>query len=244
MQRIAEGKQKAPKKRLISDAKPADVVAKTTAKEVENKQEDDKAKDLKKNVKRLQATKNAVKQAIQILVPLPAVKKEVSLKSLSIVILKNNKHFYFQNKSLTQKLSRQPENKGKAVAKTKAKTQGQQKNKTKNKSNKVQVSPGKSSDEENHTYIRIKTTAGYAVESLPGDKDEFAPFKSRAGPVQVEPSTPKQKYFKEIPSTPQHSWFKELPCTPKGKRERNPNPNAAKSSALRFKREIFGRIRK
>lgn len=141
-------------------------------------------------------------------------------------------------------MSRQPENKGKVVAKAKPKAQGQ-KNTTKNESNKVQVSPGKSSDEENHSIVRIKTTAGYAVESL-CDKDEFTTFKNRAGPVQVEPSTPKQKYFKEIPSTPHQSWFKELPCTPKGKREKNPNPNrnTAKSSALRFKREIFGRNRK
>lgn len=61
MQRIAEGKQKASKKRV------------------------------KKNVKRVQATKNAVKKAIQILVPLPTVKKEVSLKSLCFVLLKNTK---------------------------------------------------------------------------------------------------------------------------------------------------------
>lgn len=138
----------------------------------------------------------------------------------------------------------QPENKGKAVVKAEAKAQGQ-KNTIKNKSNKVQVSPGKSSDKENHSTVRIKTTAGYAIESLL-DKDEFTTFKNSAGPVQVELSTPKQKYFKEISSTPHHSWSKELPCSSKGKREKNPNPNPnpAKSSALRFKKEIFGRNRK
>lgn len=92
VQRIAEGKQKAAKKRLLSDAKPADGVVKTTQKEVEHNQEENKGKELKKNVKRLQATKNAVKQAIQILVPLPTVKKEVSLKSLCFVLLINSKY--------------------------------------------------------------------------------------------------------------------------------------------------------
>lgn len=74
MQRIAEGKNKGTKKRLLSDSKPTDVIVSTT----DNNKVDDGATKLKKNLKRLDATKNAVKQAMQLLVPIKA-KKEVCL---------------------------------------------------------------------------------------------------------------------------------------------------------------------
>lgn len=143
-------------------------------------------------------------------------------------------------------MSRQPERN----VHIKGKAQGQKYNKIEPKQ--VQVSPVKSSDEENHSTIRIKTTAGYAVETL-CDHDEFETFVNRVGIVKVEPSTPRHKYFKEIPATPlSNCWFRELPSTssaaggPKKKqeREKNVHHNAAKSSALRFKKEIFGRNRK
>lgn len=138
----------------------------------------------------------------------------------------------------------------KRKAQVKGNAQGQNYKQTESK--KVQVSPIKSSDEENHTTIRIKTTAGYAVET-PCDQNEFETIVNRAGIVKVEPSTPRQKYFKEIPASPHpNCWFRELPSTSrvvvgnkkKQEKDKNEIPNSAKSSALRFKREIFGRIRK
>lgn len=143
-------------------------------------------------------------------------------------------------------MSRQPERKGHV----KGKAQGQKHNKIEFKQ--AQVSPVKSSDEENHSTKRIRTTAGYAVETL-CDQEEFETFVNRVGIVKVEPSTPRHKYFKEIPASPHpNCWFRELPSTSstvgglkkKQEREKNVNHNAAKSSALRFKKEIFGRNRK
>jgi len=116
-----------------------------------------------------------------------------------------------------------------------------------------QVSPIKSSDEENHHAVkRIKTSAGYVVIS-DVDKDGIELVKTRSGIVKVEPCTPRQKYFKEVPSTPySRSGLSEVSAASKaikkkfatGAGQSNVNRNPATEAALRFKREIFGRSSK
>jgi len=115
----------------------------------------------------------------------------------------------------------------------------------------VEVSPVKSSDEENHHAMkRIKTSAGYVVVSEV-DKDRIELIKTRSGIMKVEPCTPTQKYFKEVPQTPQsRSGFVELPATSKAVKKKvvtgaggnnNVIRNSALAAALRFKKEIYGR---
>ncbi|KAM8704039.1 hypothetical protein ACLKA7_008627 [Drosophila subpalustris] len=188
----------------------------------------EKATKIKKDVKRLQATKQAVKHAIQLLVP-ELAKKEPQ--------------------SLARKLSPQPQVAAKAKN-TKVKKQIVKGKKP--QAQVVQVSPAKSSDEENrHAVKRIKTSAGYFVESEI-DSDGIELIKTRSGIMKCEPCTPTQKYFKEVPSTPYNrSGFAEHSAASKAARKKlatggqsNVNRNPATESALRFKREIFGRSSK
>ncbi|KAL7731077.1 hypothetical protein ACLKA6_014284 [Drosophila palustris] len=188
----------------------------------------EKATKIKKDVKRLQATKQAVKHAMQLLVP-ELAKKEPQ--------------------SLARKLSPQPQVAAKAKN-TKVKKQIVKGKKP--QAQVVQVSPAKSSDEENrHAVKRIKTSAGYFVESEI-DSDGIELIKTRSGIMKCEPCTPTQKYFKEVPSTPYNrSGFAEHSAASKAARKKlatggqsNVNRNPATESALRFKREIFGRSSK
>ncbi|XP_034485791.1 protein slender lobes [Drosophila innubila] len=227
-QRIASGKKpKSVKRSAVKSASDAvelpstsDAVAPVTA-----NPESEKATTLKKNVKRLQATKQAVKHAMQLLAPDSGSKEP---------------------QSLARKLSPQPPENAKS-------TKDNNKQTVKRKKPKVaQVSPIKSSDEENHHAVkRIKTSAGYVVIS-DVDKDGIELVKTRSGIVKVEPCTPRQKYFKEVPSTPYNrSGLSEVSAASKAKKklataggQSNVNRNPATESALRFKREIFGRSSK
>ncbi|TDG43865.1 hypothetical protein AWZ03_009729 [Drosophila navojoa] len=182
---------------------------------------------IKKDLKRLQATKQAIKHAMHMLIPETA-----------------DNH----PQSLARKISPQPPDNTKS-AKAKAKQRSTNNKQKKNKL--VQVSPVKSSDEENHqSPRRIRTTAGYVTVKSNKEPKRIETFKTSSSIVQVEPCTPTSKYFKEIRQSPKPRYgFKEVKmvgrklassCTSASSPVRNP----ATESALRFKREIFGRRHK
>nr|XP_032288940.1 protein slender lobes isoform X2 [Drosophila virilis] len=178
----------------------------------------EKPTKIKKDVKRLQATKQAIKRAMQLLAP-DAANKEPQ--------------------SLARKLSPQPDINAKP-----AKSKQQTKTKTKKKKpTVVQKSPVKSSDEENHHIPkRIKTSAGYVTVMSKKERRRIETFKTSSSIVEVEPCTPTQKYFKEVLASPKtRHGFKEMPATPKtSKKKSTAVRNPATEAALRFKREIFG----
>ncbi|XP_030559790.1 protein slender lobes-like [Drosophila novamexicana] len=177
----------------------------------------EKLTKIKKDVKRLQATKQAIKHAMQLLAPDAANKGP---------------------QSLARKLSPQPDINAKSV-----KSKHQTKTK-KRKPTVVQKSPLKSSDEENHHIPkRIKTSAGYVTVMSKKERTRIETFKTSSSIVEVEPCTPTQKYFKEVLASPKtRHGFKEMPATPKTSKKKSTSVrNPATEAALRFKREIFGR---
>nr|NP_731473.1 slender lobes, isoform A [Drosophila melanogaster]Q8INM3.1 RecName: Full=Protein slender lobes [Drosophila melanogaster]AAN13466.1 slender lobes, isoform A [Drosophila melanogaster] len=174
---------------------------------------------LKKDVKRLQAARQAVSHAVNLLAPPKATEAEP--------------------RTLSRKLSPQPPVVDKKSAKQK---------KGKKKQKPQEASPLKSSDEENHGH-RIRTNAGYVtvVDEPPTKVPKIELIKTSSGMVRVEPCTPKQKYFRELPPTPKMHGFREEPG-PSGmsrKRAKHAAPkvehNSAKQAALRFKEQIFAR---
>ncbi|KAH8358478.1 hypothetical protein KR093_000453, partial [Drosophila rubida] len=178
------------------------------------------ASKAKKTVKRLQAARQAVKHAVNLLAP-DTISKEPQ--------------------TLARKLSPQVDVSNKA---TQAKKQMPRK-----RSKVTKASPTKSSDEENqHAIKRIKTSAGYVL-MFKDVKKDVELIKTRSGIVKVEPCTPTQKYFKELPPSPQsRSGLHEMPETPKGIKRKpesggrsTSNRNPATEAALRFKREMFTR---
>ncbi|XP_017849436.1 protein slender lobes isoform X2 [Drosophila busckii] len=208
-QRAAAGKKTKTQLRVVATpASPVPVAI------VAPNQESDKQPKLKKDLKRLQATKQAVKHAMQLLVP-DLTKREPQ--------------------SIARKISPQPPEVIKQNSKVKRQVKKHQKTKI------AATSPIKSSDEENkRTVQRVKTSAGYALVTkiAPKKKKNIETFKTKSGIVQVEPCTPKQKYFKEVPSTPKNRWgFQEYPGSPVTRHD----TNSATESALQFKRQIFGR---
>ncbi|XP_017867129.1 PREDICTED: protein slender lobes [Drosophila arizonae] len=182
---------------------------------------------IKKDLKRLQATKQAIKHAMHMLIPETASNHP---------------------QSLARKISPQPPDNTK-VAKAKAKQRSTNNKQKKNKL--IQVSPVKSSDEENHqSPRRIRTTAGYVTVRSNKEPKRIETFKTSSSIVQVEPCTPTSKYFKEIRQSPKPRYgFKEVKII--GRKlassfssASSPVRNPATESALRFKREIFGRRHK
>ncbi|XP_064536416.1 protein slender lobes-like [Drosophila montana] len=217
-QRIAAGKKQ--KSRLYDATLPTCVADSANAASVvaaATKSVSDKPTKIKKNVKRLQATKQAIKRAMQLLAP-DAANKEPQ--------------------SLARKLSPQPDINAKSV-KSKHQTKTNKKKPTA-----IQVSPVKSSDEENHHIPkRIKTSAGYVTVMSKKERKRIETFKTSSSIVEVEPCTPTQKYFKEVLASPKpRHGFKEMPATPKTSKKKSTSVrNPATEAALRFKREIFGR---
>ncbi|XP_017140736.1 protein slender lobes isoform X2 [Drosophila miranda] len=186
---------------------------------------------LKKELKRLQAARNAVSHAVNLLAPQPVAIKEP--------------------RSLLRKLSPQPPMEAKKPAKG---TKKQKKALLKTQL----VSPVKSSDEENHnksTVVnRIKTNAGYVTVTMDDAPEPLIELvKTRSGIMRVEPATPKQKYFREEPDSPPNRKFRvqRVPAGSHKKSKQQQQPpkeggkvvthNPAMLSALRFKEQVFAR---
>ncbi|XP_052839914.1 protein slender lobes-like isoform X2 [Drosophila gunungcola] len=225
-QQLAMGaKQKKPK-RLGSQAAPKPLATNSSDTEAPIAKPSKQLPPLKKDIKRLQAARQAVSHAVNLLAPPKATDGEP--------------------RTLSRKLSPQPpltDNKKAKQKKQKKKEKAQEK------------SPIKSSDEENHGHQvnRIRTNAGYVtVVNEPLQKiPKIELIKTSSGMVRVEPCTPKQKYFRELPATPKMHGFREEPG-PSGiakkrskhqalKAEDAGKHNPAKQSALRFKEQIFAR---
>ncbi|EDV49639.1 uncharacterized protein Dere_GG17520 [Drosophila erecta] len=218
---LARGtKQKKPK-RLAAQAPAKPLVTMAPEPETISARSSKQPAPLKKDVKRLQAARQAVSHAVNLLAPPKAIDAEP--------------------RTLSRKLSPQPP----AVDKKPAK---QKKKERKQKQKPQEASPLKSSDEENHGN-RIRTNAGYVtvVDEPPKKVPKIELIKTSSGMVRVEPCTPKQKYFRELPPTPKMHGFREEPA-PSGlsrKRAKQQAPkaehNSAKQAALRFKEQIFAR---
>ncbi|KAH8338533.1 hypothetical protein KR059_008357, partial [Drosophila kikkawai] len=172
----------------------------------------------KKDLKRLQAARQAVGHAVNLLAPAKIAGKEP--------------------RSLARKLSPQPPIEAKKDSKKLKKTKKQ----------KLAESPLKSSDEENHVVRgnRFRTNAGFVTVSRI-DSPPRAPIieliKTSSGIMRVEPATPKQKYFRDTPATPRNQGFQERPASPghSKKRVKQKAQNPAMQSALRFKEQAFAR---
>ncbi|EDW96800.1 protein slender lobes [Drosophila yakuba] len=216
---LASGaKQKKPK-RLAAQAPSKPLVTMASEPETISTRSSKQPPPLKKDVKRLQAARQAVSHAVNLLAPPKATVAEP--------------------RTLSRKLSPQPP----VVAKKSAKQKKKEK-----KPKPQEASPLKSSDEENHGH-RIRTNAGYVtvVDEPPKKVPKIELIKTSSGMVRVEPCTPKQKYFRELPPTPKMHGFREEPG-PSGvsrKRAKHQAPkiehNSAKQAALRFKEQIFAR---
>ncbi|XP_017119134.1 protein slender lobes [Drosophila elegans] len=225
-QHLAMGvKQKKPK-RLGSQAAPKPLATNSSDTEAPIAKPSKQLPSLKKDIKRLQAARQAVSHAVNLLAPPKAIDGEP--------------------RTLSRKLSPQPP----LMDNKKAKQKKQEK-----KKKPQEKSPIKSSDEENHGHRvnRIRTNAGYVtVVNEPLQKiPKIELIKTSSGMVRVEPCTPKQKYFRELPATPKMHGFREEPG-PSGiakkrskhqalKAEDAGKHNPAKQSALRFKEQIFAR---
>ncbi|XP_017010753.2 protein slender lobes [Drosophila takahashii] len=217
-EQLATGaKQKKPK-RLAAQAAPKPLVTTSSKPEAAKAKPSEQPPPLKKDIKRLQAARQAVNHAMNFLAPTKATDGEP--------------------RTLSRKLSPQP-----PVAEKKA---AKQTKKQAKKQKTPEISPVKSSDEENHGHgvNRIRTNAGYVtvvnerVQKIP--KIEL--IKTSSGLVRVEPCTPKQKYFRELPPTPKLHGFREEPGPSGMSRKRSKQEhNPAKQSALRFKEQIFAR---
>ncbi|KMZ04435.1 protein slender lobes [Drosophila simulans] len=213
---LASGaKQKKPK-RLAAQAPSKPLVTMGSESETITTKSSKQPPVLKKDVKRLQAARQAVSHAVNLLAPPKASDAEP--------------------RTLSRKLSPQPP--------LVDKKSGKQKKKGK-KQKPQEASPLKSSDEENHGH-RIRTNAGYVtvVDEPPNKVPKIELIKTSSGMVRVEPCTPKQKYFRELPPTPKMHGFREEPGPSGMSRKRAKHPaqhNSAKQAALRFKEQIFAR---
>ncbi|XP_043654542.1 protein slender lobes [Drosophila teissieri] len=216
---LASGaKQKKPK-RLAAQAPSKPLVTMASESETISTRLSKQPPPLKKDVKRLQAARQAVSHAVNLLAPPKATDAEP--------------------RTLSRKLSPQPPVVDKKSAKQKKKEKKQKPQ---------EASPLKSSDEENHGH-RIRTNAGYVtvVDEPPKKVPKIELIKTSSGMVRVEPCTPKQKYFRELPPTPKMHGFREEPGTSglSRKRAKHQAPkiehNSAKQAALRFKEQIFAR---
>ncbi|XP_037719178.1 protein slender lobes-like [Drosophila subpulchrella] len=226
-EQLATGSKPKKPKRLAAQAAPKPLVTASSS-----NAEKPKAKptaqppSLKKDIKRLQAARQAVNHAVNLLAPPKAADGEP--------------------RTLLRKLSPQPP----VVDKKSAKQKKQAK-----KPKAQETTPPKSSDEENYgqRVNRIRTNAGYVtVTDAPVQKiPKIELIKTSSGLVRVEPVTPKQKYFRALPSTPKLHGFSEEPGPSGMSRKRSKHPqakgedrakhNPAKQSALRFKEQIFAR---
>ncbi|XP_016944412.4 protein slender lobes [Drosophila suzukii] len=226
-EQLATGSKPKKPKRLAAQAapKPLDTASSSNAEKPKAKPSA-QPPPLKKDIKRLQAARQAVNHAVNLLAPPKAADGEP--------------------RTLSRKLSPQPP----VVDKKSAKQKKQAK-----KPKAQESTPPKSSDEENHGHRvnRIRTNAGYVtvvdepVQKIP--KIEL--IKTSSGLVRVEPVTPKQKYFRALPPTPKLHGFREEPGPSGMSRKRSKHPatkgedlakiNPAKQSALRFKEQIFAR---
>ncbi|KAH8351117.1 hypothetical protein KR084_004762 [Drosophila pseudotakahashii] len=225
-EQLATGARQKKPKRLATQAAPKLLVITSSNTEKANAKPSEEPPPLKKDIKRLQAARQAVIHAVNFLAPTKATNGEP--------------------RTLSRKLSPQP-----PVPEKKAAKQKKQAKKQKT----PEISPVKSSDEENHGHgvNRIRTNAGYVtvvnerVQKVP--KIEL--IKTSSGLVRVEPCSPKQKYFRELPPTPKLRGFREEPGPSGMSRKRSKHPatktddvgkhNPAKQSALRFKEQIFAR---
>ncbi|XP_017085524.2 protein slender lobes [Drosophila eugracilis] len=217
-------KQKKPK-RLAAQAAAKQMV--TTSSDVDTAAANPVKQQpaLKKDVKRLQAARQAVSHAVNLLAAPKASDGEP--------------------RTLSRKLSPQP-----PVAMASEKKSAKSKKQAK-KQKPQETSPPKSSDEENHGHRvnRIRTNAGYVtvVDNSAPKVPKIELIKTSSGLVRVEPRTPKQKYFRELPSTPKLHGFREEQDSigiSKKRLKQQPvkvEPNHAKQSALRFKEQIFAR---
>uniref|UniRef100_A0A6P4DVT5 Protein slender lobes n=1 Tax=Drosophila rhopaloa TaxID=1041015 RepID=A0A6P4DVT5_DRORH len=221
-QHLATGtKQKKPKRQAQQAAPKASA---TTSSDIEaaGARTSKQPPSLKKDIKRLQATRQAVGHAVNLLAPPKSTDGEP--------------------RTLSRKLSPQPPVADKKAAKQK---------KHQKKQKPQEISPVKSSDEENHGHQvnRIRTNAGYVtVVTEPLQKiPKIELIKTSSGMMRVEPCTPKQKYFRELPATPKMHGFREEPGPSGISRKRSKHQaskvenNPAKQSALRFKEQIFAR---
>ncbi|XP_017040097.1 protein slender lobes [Drosophila ficusphila] len=220
-------KQKKPKRQAQQAAtKPLAATVSEIALPLPNAKPAKQAPPIKKDVKRLQAARQAVSHAVNLLAPTKSGDGEP--------------------RTLARKLSPQPPMEDKKAAK---------KNKQVKKQKQQETSPLKSSDEENHGQPgnRIRTNAGYVtvVDEPPQKIPQIELIKTSSGMVRVEPRTPKQKYFREMPATPKMHGFREEPgpsgvSKKRGKRlaaktEEAGHHNPAKQAALLFKQRVFAR---
>ncbi|KAH8383705.1 hypothetical protein KR009_010138 [Drosophila setifemur] len=224
-QQVSSGKKQNKQKRTVPEAgsKSVPIVAQASATPAPTEVREAAPKPVpvpKKDVKRLQAARQAIGHAVNLLAPGSVAGKEP--------------------RSLARKLSPQPPVQAKKAVK-------------KQKPAKI-PSPVKSSDEENHgrKVNRIRTNAGYVTvsEESPRTTPTFELINTRSGVVRVEPSTPKQKYFRELPATPKNLHGFREESNPSGhvkkkaKQQANKAAESARSnpalqSALRFKEQVF-----